>query len=257
MSFLLSENPGDWIYLEETDSTSSWIAREKTPGGTLVTARKQTSGRGRAGRSWVSSEEDSLVFSFCLEGDPRDLHNIALIPLTAGIALIQTVKQSVPVNNSEYFIKWPNDLYIRRNSVSGKAAGILTESDWPASGKIRVTAGIGINFTGAPQESELKNPKKAAISLFPDRFADQNEKKIDFLKAFTVQLNLLLKSWILSPGDPAEISYEVNRCLWREDPWTDESGRKWKVADVASDGRLRVFDPSADPPEYCLISQAE
>ena len=52
----LEPNAEKWIRLESVDSTNSFLLREDLPSGTIVIADRQTQGRGRHGRQWVSPE---------------------------------------------------------------------------------------------------------------------------------------------------------------------------------------------------------
>ncbi|MDF4215328.1 biotin--[acetyl-CoA-carboxylase] ligase, partial [Bacillus amyloliquefaciens] len=56
----------------------------------LLVAEHQTAGRGRAGRSWLSSPEGSLTFSLAwkFDGGPQALVGL---PLAIGVALAETL----------------------------------------------------------------------------------------------------------------------------------------------------------------------
>ena len=76
--------------LDECDSTSSELARraEKgAPAGTVVVADRQTAGRGRRGRRWLSAPADSLTFSLLwrFSGPPGRLSGLSL---AVGVAVV-------------------------------------------------------------------------------------------------------------------------------------------------------------------------
>jgi len=94
----------------------------------LVTAQRQTSGRGRLGREWVHAVR-AVAASLCLRPAwPED--SFGLIPLVAGLAAREAA-------GAEVALKWPNDLIV----AGAKVGGILVEADGPV-----VTIGLGINL---------------------------------------------------------------------------------------------------------------
>jgi BirA family biotin operon repressor/biotin-[acetyl-CoA-carboxylase] ligase len=109
----------------------------------LLVAEDQTAGRGRAGRSWLSSPGHSLTFSLAWKFD-GGLHKLTGLPLAVGTALAETLgRLGQPVQ-----LKWPNDVL----KDGDKLAGILIET---ALGDRAVWAIIGIGLNLAmPDELE-------------------------------------------------------------------------------------------------------
>jgi BirA family transcriptional regulator, biotin operon repressor / biotin---[acetyl-CoA-carboxylase] ligase len=116
------------LHLSETGSTNDRaraLAAEGAPHGTLVTARTQTAGRGRVGRTWVGPPGRALLMSLVLrELDP-------LLPLRAGLAVADVAGAGAQV-------KWPNDVWLEGRKV----AGILVEARIQAGWAV---LGIGVN----------------------------------------------------------------------------------------------------------------
>jgi BirA family transcriptional regulator, biotin operon repressor / biotin---[acetyl-CoA-carboxylase] ligase len=116
------------LHLRETDSTNERaraLAAAGAPHGTLVTAGRQSAGRGRQGRSWVDQPGRALLLSVLVrELDP-------LLSLRAGLAVAD-------VAGSDARVKWPNDVLLGGRKV----AGILVEGR-PQEGWAVV--GIGLN----------------------------------------------------------------------------------------------------------------
>ena len=140
----------DW---REVVSSTNRVALELAEGGEKpglwLVADKQTSGRGRSNRSWIS-QPGNLFASFltCLSSPP---HKVAGMPLVAGIALYDAV-QMLRGEASGAFplaLKWPNDL----TCFGAKLAGILVEtasSTDPHS--YPVVIGFGLNLVSAPHD---------------------------------------------------------------------------------------------------------
>ncbi len=121
----------------------------------LLVAENQTAGRGRAGRSWLSSSEGSLTFSLAwkFDGGPQALSGL---PLAVGVALGDALGQlGVQVQ-----LKWPNDVL----KDGDKLAGILIETQAEASnrgGGTWAVIGIGLNLI-MPDEMEARLGRSAA-----------------------------------------------------------------------------------------------
>lgn len=112
------------------------IRADRITRNTLLAAVEQTGGRGRNGRSWLSSAEGSLTFSLAWRFS-QPATQMTGIPLTAGIAVASALQQC----GVRVLLKWPND--ILKNG--GKLAGILTELPDRTHNHWAVI-GIGINL---------------------------------------------------------------------------------------------------------------
>ncbi len=107
------------------------------PEGLAILADRQTSGRGRRGRSWASLPGVGICTSILLR-PPLSPLQAPLLTLMAGLAAadaIATVARIDPV------LKWPNDLLLDGR----KAVGILTEMTTTGQRIGHVAIGIGIN----------------------------------------------------------------------------------------------------------------
>lgn len=140
------------------DSTNACLMQADAPCNQLVSADRQTAGRGRRQQQWVD-EGDSLLFSLSTAFSPDQ--DISAWSIQVAITLVETLKA---FTQQRLFIKWPNDLYVpiksshsndnsnNNNSDNkysdyseyGKCAGILVESNIGRSGKM--VTGIGINL---------------------------------------------------------------------------------------------------------------
>lgn len=118
----------------------------------LLVAEHQTAGRGRAGRSWLSSPEGSLTFSLAwkFDGGPQALVGL---PLAIGVALAETLGAL----GQQVQLKWPNDLL----KDGDKLAGILVETQSAPGGGTLTVIGIGLNLL-MPDEMEAQLGRSAA-----------------------------------------------------------------------------------------------
>lgn len=112
--------------MAETPSTNlECFARARAgDGGNLwVTAIRQTGGRGRRGRPWVS--EPGNLYASLLLVDPAPMDRIGSLPLAFALAVYRAIRAVLPTNGEPLEIKWPNDVLIGRR----KTCGILMEAE--------------------------------------------------------------------------------------------------------------------------------
>lgn len=125
--------------LREATSTSD-IAREDglsgAPHGHLVHAERQSQGRGRKGRSWVSPPGVNLAFSLLLR-PALAIEEAPLITLATALGCRDALEEI----GVQAAIKWPNDLLIGARKV----AGILSEMSLAGRAIGHVVVGVGLN----------------------------------------------------------------------------------------------------------------
>lgn len=205
------------LHLRVVDSTNlraRELALGGAPHGTIVTAREQTAGRGRQGRSWIGPPGRALLVSVVLRDAP------ALVPLVAAVAVADTV-------GPDARIKWPNDVLLDGRKV----AGILAEGR-PSEGW--VVLGIGLNV--AVRDEDLPPElRETAIGMGRDP---------EELEAVLAELLGHLDARLAQPADDLLAAWRERDALrGREISWRDGHG----VADgVDDDGRLRVRTPGGE-----------
>lgn len=159
-------------FLKEVDSTNNYLKQNKKI-DTVVFAQRQTCGRGRRGRTWLSEETDNIYMSAAFKPDILP-EKAGILSLAAGLAAAQTAE----FFGADCKIKWPNDLVCRGR----KLGGILTES--VENGKFYVT-GIGINMANKNFPKEIS---EKATSMFIETkkhtekmvFAEKLLERLDF-----------------------------------------------------------------------------
>lgn len=111
----------------------------------LVLAERQTSGRGRRGRNWLSPFGENLYYSLVLrlESGMRQLEGLSLV---VGLALLQVIRAA---GVHEAGLKWPNDVLVGDR----KLAGILLELSGDPADVCHVVIGIGLNVNMLSAES--------------------------------------------------------------------------------------------------------
>jgi BirA family transcriptional regulator, biotin operon repressor / biotin---[acetyl-CoA-carboxylase] ligase len=151
----------DWV--AETTSTNQILAQTGN-GYALFGADRQTAGRGRRQRPWLSVEGQSLTFSLRLPAyQGAALPYLPSLPLMVGLAVISAVEQWSAARGftitGPLALKWPNDVLCNGHKV----AGILMES------KSALVIGIGINvfFSQQLQQSLRQDSKQNSGHSLP------------------------------------------------------------------------------------------
>ena len=158
----LSKNDISVVLLDEADSSNniaSELAKQGAPEGTVVIVKRQTSGKGRMGRSFISNEENGLYMSIILRPKIQASDSVN-ITVACAVAALEAIEELSGVKCS---IKWVNDIFIGDKKV----CGILTE------GALNVESGcfdyaivgIGINIT-PPQNGFSSEIKDIATSIY-------------------------------------------------------------------------------------------
>ncbi len=148
-----------FVELAEVDSTNAEALRRAVAGerGPLyIRADRQTSGRGRSGRSWETAAGNLALSRLgTLACEPVAVPQLSLV---AGVAVHGAVSDLLEGNAraAGLSLKWPNDLLLE----GAKVAGILVEATTIGSARVAVI-GIGVNLAHAP---EIANRATAALA---------------------------------------------------------------------------------------------
>ena len=181
------------VYLfSEVDSTNTRLkemAKVGSPAGTVLVADRQTGGRGRLGRSFLSPGGVGVYLSALIRPDCAPT---ALMHLTCAVA----VAMCDAVENAFGFrpgIKWTNDLVVG----SKKLGGILTELGLdPKTGRVSYAIlGIGINCgqTEADFDESIRDMATSARMVL-GREADRNLLIAEMVRALENMDQTLLVS---------------------------------------------------------------
>jgi BirA family transcriptional regulator, biotin operon repressor / biotin---[acetyl-CoA-carboxylase] ligase len=132
-----------------TNDDVAALAREGAAEGVWLRAERQSGGRGRQGRAWISPA-GNLYASTLLRLLPRD-PPAPTLALTAAVAL----HEAASLWAHGVRIKWPNDLI----AGGAKLAGILLEREGEA-----VVIGFGVNLAHHPEGLDRPVTSIAALT---------------------------------------------------------------------------------------------
>jgi len=213
--------------VEEVTSTNDLC--RALPEWNAVLAIRQTAGRGRTGKSWVS-DAGGLWMSMVIPADgPRSRWEP--LPLVMGWTLLGVLRQ---LGVKELRLRWPNDVMVGNR----KLAGLLVERFNDATAVI----GLGINITNQPEQSspELVGQSTRLKELLPhtpkpESLADavlvatrrMQEKMAK--QGFTAFVDEINAAW----GDPRKVACELK-----------DHTRQGTFCGIDQDGNLLMQDES-------------
>ncbi|MEB0042672.1 MULTISPECIES: bifunctional biotin--[acetyl-CoA-carboxylase] ligase/biotin operon repressor BirA [unclassified Pseudomonas] len=160
-------SPGWPVYVfDSIDSTNAEAMRligrgQEMPA--LVLAERQTAGRGRRGRKWISPFAENIYYSLALrvEGGMRQLEGLSLV---VGLAVLHVLGE---IGVKDAGLKWPNDILVGQR----KLAGVLLELVGDPADICHVVVGVGINVNmkAAPEVDQLWTSIRLETGVLTDR----------------------------------------------------------------------------------------
>jgi len=222
-------------YFDTIDSTQNFaakISKNTKENGTVIISQKQTSGRGRLNRKWISPK-GGIWLSIILH--PKfDITFTTLIPIAASLALSLAIEKTLKKKPQ---LKWPNDVTI----IGKKVAGMLVDLSIESNEIDNLILGVGINFkidskkltkslqsterfygvTSLTKTNEKINPIKLVHS-----FLFELEKVLDLLEHKKPQS--IIKGWTKRASNIGKITTII----------TSDGKIKGKALKIDNDGAL-------------------
>ena len=162
--------------LPSTMDTAKDLARKNCPDFTVVIAGRQTEGRGRLNRQWLS-DNGGLYFTLVLRPEiPVPISS--RVNFLASLTLTRVLRETYQI---EATVKWPNDILVDDRKLSG----MLSELEAEADRVFFINIGMGINVNNDPAGVEpgaisLKKMLGREISRIKllSRFLDEFENRL-------------------------------------------------------------------------------
>lgn len=166
--------------IEETGSTNDDVLRlaeAGAPEGIVLSALRQTKGRGRNDRVWQSNPGQSLAATVLIHPTAEEQGYLFRFTALAGLALVNVLERRYGL---EAQIKWPNDVLVG----GAKICGILTEALWASDHVYAVAIGIGVNLGKAfNQADETLRFKATSLENHISKLVPQGEVLAALLEA--------------------------------------------------------------------------
>jgi len=196
---LKTQTVGKKVYYFDTiDSTQNYaieISKKKSESGSVVISQRQTAGRGRMNRKWITVK-GGLSMSVVLH--PKfDASVSTLFPMAASLALASAIQKTMNIKPN---VKWPNDVVIKGKKVAGMIVDASIQSNLIES----MVLGVGINFKVDTKhlESQLKGTKNfyGVASLLK---VDNTTNPLEIVQNFFSELEKIIV--LLDQGETSKI----------------------------------------------------
>jgi BirA family biotin operon repressor/biotin-[acetyl-CoA-carboxylase] ligase len=176
-------------YFDTIDSTQNQalkMADDTSHDGSVIVASKQTGGRGRAGRKWISPK-GGIWISIILQ--PKfDISITTLFPIASALALSIAIEKTFSIKPE---LKWPNDLTIKGKKVAGMLVDVSLESNRIEN----LVLGVGINFD--VNVKQIEKSLKGTPNFYGVATLNGQKKKVKpirLVQTFLVELEKIYKS---------------------------------------------------------------
>ena len=213
------------------------IDGNKAQHGVVVTAKKQTNGKGQRGKTWVGEVGQSLMMSIIVQPNMPIGYQFAF---NASIAVAIASVLEILDNKWEVKIKWPNDIIINDK----KAGGILIENVLRGNIWVNAIIGLGLNIN----QSSFPVDLPFAISL---KMAANFDFDLEIIRD-KITDNIL--STIENKIGADEIMGKYNERLYKRGKLQmfakDGQRIELLIIGAATDGTLKVQNQSGDLVSY-------
>tara|TARA_X000000368_G_scaffold67197_1_gene48378 strand:+ start:1692 stop:2429 length:738 start_codon:yes stop_codon:yes gene_type:complete len=187
------------LQVDSTNSEAQRLLKKKRISTPLwIVAEKQTSGKGRGEKKWVSSRGN--LFASLILPISFNIKNLPILSCAVSLATFECIKC---FKKDDHFlkIKWPNDILFKDSKLSG----ILIENSLSTDLNYSII-GVGINVNSSP--SKLDHSTSSLKSIIGE--------EID-LKPVLAQLSISLDKYLgeLESGKLEDLIAEYTSKTWR------------------------------------------
>ncbi len=226
-------------YFDSIDSTQNQalkMADDHANNGTVIIAAKQTGGKGRSGRKWISPK-GGIWFSIILQPE-FDISITTLFPIASALALSNAIEKTFKISPE---LKWPNDLTIKGKKVAGMLVDVSLESNRIEN----LVLGVGINFD--VDVKQIEKTLKGSPNFYGVASLSEQKKKvspIQLVQTFLVEFEKIYE--LLNTKQTKKIISEWTKrssTIGKNVELETRDGKiKGKAIKIDDDGALIVSD---------------
>ena len=167
------------IILEEVESTNAYAFEffNSFEDKTVIAAKKQTNGRGRYNRKWISDNSSNLYMSIVLKPKDNKTYPFANVTQYLSVVTANILDKNFDIKSS---IKWPNDILVN----GAKISGILAESFVKNNKMEGIILGLGLNVNLKEETIKKIDQKATSLYILKNRTFDTEEIMHFICKSF-------------------------------------------------------------------------
>jgi BirA family biotin operon repressor/biotin-[acetyl-CoA-carboxylase] ligase len=154
------------------------LRKPDTPSELIIVAEHQIKGKGQMGRRWHTSPGNNLNLSYIIK-------NITYAPSIFNMAIALGVLEGIRnfpfiegIKETDFNIKWPNDIVLIEDSGVRKIAGILIENSWRGETQTASIVGVGVNL-----DTQFSKEQVSGFNLMPGNLNDYLSENISALNS--------------------------------------------------------------------------
>lgn len=224
----------NYIKLDATTSTNDYLKglmnQQILENFTVISAEKQTHGKGQRGSQWVSDEGKNLIMSILIKDVLLTVTQIYVLNISVSLAILDVFKSlKIP----KVSVKWPNDIM----SGDFKIGGILIENSLKSNGEINSIVGIGLNIN----QNEFSNLNKASSLLLQMKIKYDKEEIL-----FKIVEHIKRNCQKIIQNQEEELWSEYHKNIFKKGipmPFEDENKNKFMgiIQNVTPDGKIELL----------------
>jgi BirA family biotin operon repressor/biotin-[acetyl-CoA-carboxylase] ligase len=220
------------FFCSVVNSTNDWakkLANQGVEEGTVIVAGRQTAGRGRYGREWISPK-GGIWFSIILRPQ-KSVNQCTKLMFVASLAVAKVLHEKYGLRTET---KWPNDVLIDGRKI----CGILVETRSSGRKLIFVIVGIGMNVNVASDTLFPQSIRSTTSSL-----QDELGRKIrlsTLLRAVLEELERLYDLFIAGDSQSILVEWKKFASFLGQEIVVVDHDRVFcgKACDIDKDGQL-------------------
>jgi BirA family transcriptional regulator, biotin operon repressor / biotin---[acetyl-CoA-carboxylase] ligase len=139
------------VCLDDIGSTNEYLLSSTALSGDVCLAERQSAGRGRRGRTWLSPYGRNMYLSLRWQYE-QGVTALEGLSLAVGVIVAEVLAQEFEVVGVT--LKWPNDLLLHGR----KLGGVLVEVGGDLTGDCAVVVGIGLNVSLGNEAEVIDQP---------------------------------------------------------------------------------------------------
>ncbi|AOW21878.1 biotin--[acetyl-CoA-carboxylase] ligase [Urechidicola croceus] len=222
------------IKLDATESTNTFLRElchvDAIDNFTVVTAKKQTNGRGQMESSWSSNSGENLTFSVLVKFLDIELVDQFYISKAVALSISDVLTSKL---TTKVLVKWPNDILAEHKKI----CGVLIENSVKKARINHSIIGVGLNvnqvvFENLPNATSMKLISKEKYDL--DKLLRQI---VEILKKYIEIINQ--KDFHLIDKLYLDRLYKFNTPAMYKDVISGELFMG-KLVDVTKEGLLKI-----------------